>query len=216
MVQKEAPKQSVACSPVFEGVPLCTNYVHPNKPYYFGAKWLGNEIFRTLLSDGEKINLEEEPTRILAVCLSLTLSRPCARLLCCAKAPLQSFSLTHNSRTWLKLGELQDCHLKSLSASSPLPPASFPLTLSPLCRFPWLPPHYWQLECDSERRLPPLLSQVWLGRRPLIRSWICEMGSQSSTFSLSWVLYLSQAWHIRVAVGGDMVGDGLLTGHVLS
>lgn len=32
------------------------------------------------------------------------------------------------------------------------------------------------------------------------------MGSQSSTFSLSWVPYLSQAWRVGAAVGGEMRG----------
>lgn len=33
------------------------------------------------------------------------------------------------------------------------------------------------------------------------------MRSQSTTFSLSWVLYLSQAWCVGVAVGGETRDD---------
>lgn len=82
----------------------------------------------------------------------------------------------------------------------------FPSTLSPLCRFPWLPLLFQQLECPSEPRPPPLPSQVWLGWRTPICSWIRDMGSQSSTFSLLCVPYLSQAWCTGVAVGGETRG----------
>ena len=34
---------------------------------------------------------------------------------------------------------------------------------------------------------------------PLVRG----MGSQSSTFSLSWILYFSQAWRAGILVGGE-------------
>lgn len=42
------------------------------------------------------------------------------------------------------------------------------------------------------RGLSPLWSQVRLGRRPVLHSWIHEVGSQSSTSPLSWTLYFSQ------------------------
>ena len=42
-----------------------------------------------------------------------------------------------------------------------------------------------------------------------------DMGSQPSTFSLSWILYLSQAWHAGVLVGGETRGDARLTGYFL-
>lgn len=82
------------------------------------GRWI---CFRTLLSEGrEEIWRKKLHRSFLALWLSLT------RRGCFAVCKLHlSFSLTQNRRAWLKLGELQDCHLESLSASSPSPPASF-------------------------------------------------------------------------------------------
>lgn len=83
---------------------------------------------RALLSEGERRNLEGKPARI-----SLPSGRPRPSLEAASLCELHlSLTLTHKWCAWLKLGELQDCHLKSLSASSPLPPASFP-QLKALC-----------------------------------------------------------------------------------
>ena len=44
---------------------------------------------------------------------------------------------------------------------------------------------------------------------------VCVMGSQSSTFSLSWILYFSQAWRAGILVGGETRGDVRFTGYFL-
>lgn len=84
-----------------------------------GQNYWQKKLFQGSAVWGERRNLEE-PTRVFALSLSHTPQG------CCAVCKLHlSFSLTHNECAWLKL-ELQDCYIKSLSASSPLPPASFP------------------------------------------------------------------------------------------
>lgn len=123
-------------------------------------------------------------------------------------------SLIHSNCAQLKLGESQDCHLKSHSACSPSPPASFP-QLEALC----VSSHGYLFTTSSWNstvgggRLPsePGLSGAEAPDPPLVH----DMGSQSGTFSLSWILYLSQAWHAGVLVGGETRGDARLTGYFL-
>ena len=64
-----------------------------------------------------------------------------------------------------------------------------------------------------EGRLPtePGLAGAEAADPPLVRG----TGSQSSTFSLSWILYFSQAWRAGVLVGGETRGDVRLTGYFL-
>lgn len=63
-------------------------------------------------------------------------------------------------------------------------------------------------------RLPtePGLAGAEAADPPLVRG----TGSQSSTFSLSWILYFSQAWHAGILAGGETRGDVRLTGYFLS
>lgn len=44
---------------------------------------------------------------------------------------------------------------------------------------------------------------------------MCDLGSQPTTFTLSWVLCLSHAWCIGVVVEGGTRGDGQLTEYFL-
>lgn len=64
-----------------------------------------------------------------------------------------------------------------------------------------------------EGRLPtePGLAGAEAADPPLVRG----TGSQSSTFSLSWILYFSQAWRAGILVGGETRGDVRLTGYFL-
>ena len=57
---------------VLEGMSPCTSFVHPSEPRYLRAKFLADEASGAPLSEGEKRNLQEEPTGVLALWLSLT------------------------------------------------------------------------------------------------------------------------------------------------